>query len=183
MIHPLKTVSYVADIDGCLVVMAHRTIPTSPGQQLKLTCHVLDTADPREVAMVIGQAFSTAYKEFLKTNGVEEKSLDQFEYQHVLKCQSKSEMELNSLKDENKTKEITFAKGKGEILGLMVIDSGYGSAIPTCMIAHMSKTGAAGQSGLLNVGDQILSINGVSLVGLPLKATIEQIKVSHRLIW
>ena len=45
MVHPLKTVSYVADIEGSLVLMAHRTIPTSPNQQLKLTCHVLDTAD------------------------------------------------------------------------------------------------------------------------------------------
>ena len=42
----------------------------------------------------------------------------------------------------------------------------------------MSKTGAACQSGLVNVGDQIISINGVSLVGLPLKVAIEQIKVS-----
>ena len=42
----------------------------------------------------------------------------------------------------------------------------------------MSKNGAACQSGLVNVGDQIISINGVSLVGLPLKVAIEQIKVS-----
>lgn len=45
MTHPLRTVSYVADIEGSLVVMAHRSIPSSPGQQLKLTCHVLDTED------------------------------------------------------------------------------------------------------------------------------------------
>ena len=73
--------------------------------------------------------------------------------------------------------QITLAKHKGDILGLMVIDSGYGSAIPSCIVAHMSKTGSASHSGLLNVGDYILSINGVSLVGMPIKTIIEQIKV------
>ena len=74
--------------------------------------------------------------------------------------------------------QITFAKQKGDILGLVVIESGYGSVIPSCIVAHMNKTGAAGRSNLLNVGDQILSINGVSLVGMPLRVAIEQIKVS-----
>ena len=45
MTHPLKTVSYVADIEGSLVVMAHRTVPSTPNTPVKLTCHVLDTAD------------------------------------------------------------------------------------------------------------------------------------------
>lgn len=45
MTHPLRTVSYVADIEGSLVIMVHRSVPASPGQQLKLTCHVIDTLD------------------------------------------------------------------------------------------------------------------------------------------
>lgn len=45
MTHPLKTVSYVADIEGSLVIMAHRTVPSTPNSPVKLTCHVLDTAD------------------------------------------------------------------------------------------------------------------------------------------
>ena len=60
---------------------------------------------------------------------------------------------------------------------MMVMESGYGSAIPACVIVHLSKTGAATKCGLLNVGDHILSINGVNLVGMPRKACIEQIKV------
>ena len=66
-------------------------------------------------------------------------------------------------------------------MGVMVMESGYGSAIPTCVIAHMSKTGAVAKSGLLNVGDHIISLNGVSLVGMPMKACIEQIKVNNTL--
>lgn len=60
---------------------------------------------------------------------------------------------------------------------MMVIESGYGSAIPSCVIAHLSKTGAALKSGLLNVGDHILSINGVNLVGMSKKLCLEQLKV------
>ncbi len=62
-------------------------------------------------------------------------------------------------------------------MGMMVIESGYGSAIPSCVIAHLSKTGAALKSGLLNVGDHILSINGVNLVGMSKKLCLEQLKV------
>lgn len=60
----------------------------------------------------------------------------------------------------------------------MLIDSGYGSAIPACVVAYISKVGAVHKSGLLNVGDQLLSVNGTSLVGMPLKYCIEQIKVT-----
>ena len=74
--------------------------------------------------------------------------------------------------------QITMAKSKGESLGIMVMEAGYGSAIPACVVAHLSKTGAALKSGLLNVGDHIISINGVSLVGMPTKLCVEQIKVS-----
>ncbi len=70
-----------------------------------------------------------------------------------------------------------MAKSKGESLGIMVMEAGYGSAIPACVVAHLSKTGAALKSGLLNVGDHIISINGVSLVGMPTKLCVEQIKV------
>ena len=62
----------------------------------------------------------------------------------------------------------------------MVIDSGYGSAIPSCVVAHMNKTGAVAKSSLINVGDHILSINGISLVGMPLKLAVEQIKVREK---
>ena len=72
---------------------------------------------------------------------------------------------------------MTLAKHKNELMGMMVMESGYGSAIPACVVVHLSKTGSALRSGLLNVGDHIISINGVNLVGMPRKACIEQIKV------
>ena len=73
--------------------------------------------------------------------------------------------------------QLTIAKRKNDIMGLMVMESGYGSAIPASVIISLSKIGSASRSGLLNVGDHILSINGVNLVGMPRKACIDQIKV------
>ena len=74
--------------------------------------------------------------------------------------------------------QLNFAKHKGDVLGLMVVESGYGSALPTPVIAHLSKTGSAARSGQLNVGDHIIAINGVNMVGMPVKVCIEQLKVS-----
>lgn len=72
MDHPLHTITYVADIDHVLVIMAHIRPPpvTSPTPQAsngtgeamtppsmaemkyipKMTCHVLDTANVRPLA-------------------------------------------------------------------------------------------------------------------------------------
>ena len=59
------------------------------------------------------------------------------------------------------------------------MESGYGSALPTPVIAHLSKTGSAVRSGQLNVGDHIIAINGINMVGMPVKLCIEQLKVSY----
>ncbi len=50
----------------------------------------------------------------------------------------------------------------------MIVESGWGSMIPTVVIAHMDNKGPAAKSSQLNVGNQILAVNGQSLVGLPL---------------
>ena len=75
--------------------------------------------------------------------------------------------------------QLTLAKHRNDIMGMMVMESGYGSAIPACVLIHISKTGSASKSGLLNIGDHIISINGVNLVGMPRKACLEQIKVEQ----
>ncbi|CAI8025250.1 Amyloid-beta A4 precursor protein-binding family A member 2, partial [Geodia barretti] len=144
----------------------------------RMTCHVLETNDARHVAMVIGQAFSVAYKEFLRATGISEEALEQAEYAHILNAQTAPQAELDLLRDRDKIRQLNFAKHKGDVLGLMVVESGYGSALPTPVIAHLSKTGSAARSGQLNVGDHIIAINGVNMVGMPVKVCIEQLKVS-----
>lgn len=49
--------------------------------------------------------------------------------------------------------------------------------LPTVVIANLAPAGAAARCGQLNIGDQIIAINGISLVGLPLSTCQGYIKV------
>uniref|UniRef100_H2MSC1 PDZ domain-containing protein n=1 Tax=Oryzias latipes TaxID=8090 RepID=H2MSC1_ORYLA len=71
---------------------------------------------------------------------------------------------------------VFIEKEKGEILGLAIVESGWGSILPTAIIANMMHGGPAERSGRLNTGDQIMSVNGTSLVGLPLSSCQNIIK-------
>lgn len=73
--------------------------------------------------------------------------------------------------------QVYIEKQKGEILGVVIVESGWGSILPTVIIANMMHAGPAEKSGRLNIGDQIMSINGTSLVGLPLSTCQSIIKV------
>ena len=48
--------------------------------------------------------------------------------------------------------------------------------LPTVVIANLASNGAAARCGQLNIGDQIIAINGLSLVGLPLSQCQQYIK-------
>ena len=76
--------------------------------------------------------------------------------------------------------QVIVPKMKGEPLGVVIVESGWGSMVPTVVLANMLPNGPAARCGQLNIGDQIISINGVSLVGLPLSACQTYIKVSGR---
>lgn len=73
--------------------------------------------------------------------------------------------------------QVVVPKSKGEILGVVIVESGWGSMLPTVVIANLAPAGAAARCGQLNIGDQIIAINGVSLVGLPLSTCQNYIKV------
>lgn len=74
--------------------------------------------------------------------------------------------------------QVVVPKAKGEILGVVIVESGWGSMLPTVVIANLAPAGAAARCGQLNIGDQIIAINGVSLVGLPLSTCQTYIKNS-----
>lgn len=73
--------------------------------------------------------------------------------------------------------QLQLEKHKGEILGVVVVESGWGSILPTVILANMMNGGPAARSGKLSIGDQIMSIDGTSLVGLPLATCQGIIKV------
>lgn len=75
--------------------------------------------------------------------------------------------------------QLLLEKQKGEILGVVIVESGWGSILPTVILANMMNGGPAARSGKLSIGDQIMSINNTSLVGLPLATCQGIIKVSR----
>lgn len=76
--------------------------------------------------------------------------------------------------------QLYVEKQKGESLGVVIVESGWGSILPTVILASMLNSGPAARSGKLSVGDQIMSINDTSLVGLPLATCQGIIKVQKK---
>ncbi|XP_071166635.1 amyloid-beta A4 precursor protein-binding family A member 2-like isoform X3 [Mytilus edulis] len=188
MDHALRTISYIADIGDILVIMARRRILSSPGddslrkkKQAKILCHVFESDEAQLIAQSIGQAFQVAYMEFLKANGIEDPGLmKEIDYQDVLNQQEIYGEELNLFANKEKHKEVIVPKVKGESLGVVIVESGWGSMVPTVVVANMAPTGPAARCGMMNIGDQIISVNGVSLVGLPLSSCQNYIKSSKQ---
>lgn len=188
MDHALRTISYIADIGDLVVLMARRRFvataaaATASGDTSemddaapktsrtpKMICHVFESEEAQFIAQSIGQAFQVAYMEFLKANGIEDHSfVKEMDYQEVLNSQEIFGDELEIFAKKELQKEVVVPKGKGEILGVVIVESGWGSMLPTVVIANMLSSGAAARCGHLNIGDQIIAINGLSLVGLPL---------------
>lgn len=65
---------------------------------------------------------------------------------------------------------------------MVVVESGWGSILPTVILANMLNGGPAARSGKLSIGDQIMSVNGTSLVGLPLATCQGIIKVGAQVL-
>ncbi|KAJ2940680.1 hypothetical protein O0L34_g14789 [Tuta absoluta] len=187
MDHALRTISYIADIGDLVVLMArrrfvpHETDSDQPklNRTPKMICHVFESEEAQFIAQSIGQAFQVAYMEFLKANGIEDHSfVKEMDYQEVLNSQEIFGDELQMFAKKELQKEVVVPKTKGEILGVVVVESGWGSMLPTVVIANLAPAGAAARCGQLNIGDQIIAINGVSLVGLPLSTCQTYIKNS-----
>ncbi|CAH1796220.1 unnamed protein product [Owenia fusiformis] len=184
MDHSLRSISYIADIGDIVVIMAKRRMLNSPSddslrrkKQAKIVCHVFESDEAQLIAQSIGQAFQVAYMEFLRANGIEDPGLmKEIDYQEVLNQQEIFGEELNLFSKKELQKEVIVPKAKGELLGVVVVESGWGSMVPTVVLANMCPTGPAARCGQLNIGDQIISVNGISLVGLPLSSCQNYIK-------
>ncbi|KAM9753460.1 uncharacterized protein apba2a isoform 2-T6 [Menidia menidia] len=178
----LRTISYIADIGSIVVLMARRRMSqassedfsessdsTSEGRsQYRMICYVFESEDAQLIAQSIGQAFSVAYREFLRANGINPTDLSHKQYSDIINSQEMYHDDLVHFSNSDNCKELYVEKQKGEILGVVIVESGWGSILPTVILASMLNSGPAARSGKLSVGDQIMSINDTSLVGLPL---------------
>ncbi|CAH1392846.1 unnamed protein product [Nezara viridula] len=138
MDHALRTISYIADIGDLVVLMARRRyIPHEVDEQPKINrtpkmiCHVFESEE-------------VAYMEFLKANGIEDHSfVKEMDYQEVLNSQEIFGDELQMFAKKEMQKEVVVPKAKGEILGVVIVESGWGSMLPTVVIANLAPAGAA----------------------------------------
>ncbi|KAF4082722.1 hypothetical protein AMELA_G00155030 [Ameiurus melas] len=196
MDHPLRTISYIADIGNMVVLMARRKMIRSRStpeqldtadaqhsnaaqderQQYRMICHVFESEDAQLIAQSIGQSFSVAYQEFLRANGIDPEDLSQREYSDLLNTQDMYNDDLIHFSKSENCRDVYIEKQKGEILGVVIVESGWGSILPTVIIASLMHAGPAAKSGRLNIGDQIMTVNGTSLVGLPLSTCQSIIK-------
>ncbi|KAI2648235.1 Amyloid-beta A4 precursor protein-binding family A member 2 [Labeo rohita] len=181
MDNALRTISYIADIGNVVVLMARRRLSNSSSldctdsglstenrKQYRMMCYVFESEDAQLIAQSIGQAFSMAYQEFLRANGINPKDLSQKDYSDILNTQEMYNDDLIHFSNSENCKELQLEKQKGEMLGVVIVESGWGSILPTVILACMLNNGPAARSGKLNVGDQIMAVNDTSLVGLPL---------------
>ncbi|KAF7634427.1 hypothetical protein Mgra_00006182 [Meloidogyne graminicola] len=181
MDHSLRSISYIADI-GDLVVLMARRIPCQQSVEIvrkapRVVCHVFESEEANFIAQSIGQAFQVAYTEFLRANGIEDPNyLRDIDYQEVLNSQEMMAEELELLARKETQKDVIIPKRAGEPLGIVIVESGWGSMLPTSVVANMAPGGAAARSNQLNIGDQVIGINGISLVGLSLSAAQQNIK-------
>ncbi|XP_070765052.1 amyloid-beta A4 precursor protein-binding family A member 3, partial [Enoplosus armatus] len=183
MDHALQMISYIADIGDIVVLMARRkrkgqdsdpasnsSSSSSSGPQKKclMICHVFSSDDAQIIAQAIGQAFGVAYQQFLQANGIKASDLRPGEYSDYLESQELYNGDLAHFSDSQNLREVVITKAPGEILGLAVVESGWGSILPTVVVTNLLHGGPAERCGELSIGDRIMSVNSTSLVGLPI---------------
>uniref|UniRef100_A0A671PXW7 Amyloid-beta A4 precursor protein-binding family A member 3 n=1 Tax=Sinocyclocheilus anshuiensis TaxID=1608454 RepID=A0A671PXW7_9TELE len=185
MDHALQMISYIADIGNIIVLMARRkpanrksadstASSAAPPKKCWMICHVFSSEDAQIIAQAISQAFGVAYQQFLYANGIKASDLRPGEYSDYLGTQELYNGDLVHFSRSENIREVCITKKPGEILGLAIVESGWGSILPTVVVANLLHGGPAERSGELSIGDRIMSVNGTSLVGLPI-ATCQSI--------
>ncbi|XP_068599588.1 amyloid-beta A4 precursor protein-binding family A member 3 [Brachionichthys hirsutus] len=183
MDHALQMISYIADIGDIVVLMARRKLKVKDGDSASkssssssarpqkkylMICHVFSSDDARTIAQAIGQAFGVAYQQFLQANGIKASDLRPGEYSDYLESQELYNGDLAHFSDSQNIRDVVITKAPGEILGLAVVESGWGSILPTVVVANLLHGGPAERCGELSIGDRIMSVNSTSMVGLPI---------------
>ncbi|KAM5237853.1 amyloid-beta A4 precursor protein-binding family A member 3 [Ctenodactylus gundi] len=176
MDHALRTVSYIADIGSVLVLMARRRLARRPGSQdhdrhlYKMVCHVFHSEDAQLIAQAIGQAFAVAYSQFLQERGIDPSQVGTQPSSRPTSVGHLHNGDLAHFSNSDNCREVRIEKRRGEGLGVALVESGWGSLLPTAVIANLLQGGVAERSGALSIGDRLTAVNGTSLVGLPLAA-------------
>ncbi|KAI0978718.1 hypothetical protein GJ496_008999 [Pomphorhynchus laevis] len=175
---PLSSISYVADFGDLLIITADNSyINHDKNSRQTTSCHVLRCGNARIISSCIGNAFIEAFKD-LKNDKPKCKS-DHEEKRYSIDNELVNNtiyQEVDNFMNRANQKEVVIPKKPDEKLGITLVESGWGSMIPTAMIGHIQSDSPALRSTGLNIGDYIMSVNGVSFVGIPLRSCLNHLK-------
>uniref|UniRef100_G3P0L9 Amyloid beta precursor protein binding family A member 3 n=1 Tax=Gasterosteus aculeatus TaxID=69293 RepID=G3P0L9_GASAC len=132
---------------------------SGPQKKCLMICHVFFSDDVsyfHQRGSLDRKINQTAVARFQKRTSILFPQLHHFDSSVVLSCRTLS------------CQQVVITKAAGEILGLAVVESGWGSILPTVVVANLLHGGPAERCGELSIGDRIMSVNGTSLVGLPI---------------
>lgn len=87
-----------------------------------------------------------------------------------------TERELELFANTERQKHVKIKKFANETFGFMITETGKTSLLPCVFISHIFPGSAAARCGQLFVGDQVLFLNGTSLVGLPFSKVLDLFK-------
>ncbi|KAK6305250.1 hypothetical protein J4Q44_G00240300 [Coregonus suidteri] len=142
----LRTISYIADIGNMVVLMARGKMPATTAASTGWSATCFESEDAQLIAQSIGQAFSVAYQKFLRANGIDPEDLSQREYSDLLNTQDMYNDDLIHFSKSENCRDVYIEKQKGEMLGVVIVESGWGSILPTVIIASMMHSGPAEKS-------------------------------------
>ncbi|OAF70860.1 Adapter protein X11gamma [Intoshia linei] len=176
---PLYCVSFAKHIGNSLIIMSKSPDSNYSSFNTQIV-HIFESEHSKKISESIGNAFHEAFKNFSKLQNIDSNSYDYYVKCSKLPHNICSE-ELKMFSDQKFSKNTTIVKKMGENFGIAIVKSGWGSLLPTIVVAKMQNGGAVARSGQINVGDKIITINNVSLVGLSIDTCVKTIKVCSHL--
>uniref|UniRef100_A0A183DUI3 Protein kinase domain-containing protein n=1 Tax=Gongylonema pulchrum TaxID=637853 RepID=A0A183DUI3_9BILA len=203
MDHALRTISYIADIGDLVVLMARRMSQSTNDDETiaertpRVICHVFESDEASFIAQSIGQAFQVAYVEFLRANGIDDPSyLREIDYQDILMDHALRTIsyiaDIGDLvvlmarrMSQSTNDDETIAERTPRVIchvfesdEASFIAQSIGQAFQVAYVEFLRANGIDDPSYLREIDYQIIAINGISLVGLPLASAQQNIKAA-----
>uniref|UniRef100_A0A8C9PI44 Amyloid beta precursor protein binding family A member 3 n=1 Tax=Spermophilus dauricus TaxID=99837 RepID=A0A8C9PI44_SPEDA len=104
------------------------------------------------IARAIGQAFTVAYSQFLRESGIDPSQVGTQPSQGAASPGHLHNGDLDHFSNSENCREVCIEKRRGEGLGVALVESGWGSLLPTAVIANLLHGGPAERSGALSIG-------------------------------
>lgn len=88
------------------------------------------------------------------------------------KKRESTEMLLERFMNKKHWKKIQITKPGGQKLGMKLVKTGKRAVIPGFLVKEVTLDGPAHKTGQLKIGDQIMTINGASVIGMKMRELI-----------